>query len=291
MSVRITYDLSALTSNKRHQEHQFQATPQRLEQLLSYYALQPIRVTATATGIENQTFIVETRTRKYALRVYRQYKKTTSHIQQEVNFTRFLTAQGVAAPDVLPNRAGLDVTEATIDGNPWQFIIMHFIEGNAPRSYNPKILASMARQQARLHQLSLEYATLHPAQLTQDPRLAATWKSWLGIMVPRSWNHLDFFGSNILTQDNKVTGIIDFDDLRYSPLISCLGSTLSKLYFVTGDHQKLSFYITQYQRHRPLSRAESLQLHLLLAIRYQVLYPHRITPRGELTLAGRLARG
>lgn len=94
------------------------------------------------------------------------------------------------------------------------------------------------------------------------------------------YNHLDFDAEgNVLVKDNKVSAILDFDDLSYSPCIVCLGYTLWHVLFISNDKHLLEQYITDYIKTRSLAKEEYEILPKILLFRNYVIGMLELTVR------------
>jgi Ser/Thr protein kinase RdoA (MazF antagonist) len=70
--------------------------------------------------------------------------------------------------------------------------------------------------------------------------------------LPHGYNHLDLdIWGNVLVRDGKVSAIIDFDDLAFSPCVVCLGYTLLGVFAADGEKAVLE-YIGEYTKIRAL---------------------------------------
>jgi Ser/Thr protein kinase RdoA (MazF antagonist) len=62
-------------------------------------------------------------------------------------------------------------------------------------------------------------------------------------------------GGNVIAKDDRISGIIDFDDAAYSPCVLDLGYTLWDILFDKGEKDMRS-YLASYQQARTLSAPE-----------------------------------
>jgi Ser/Thr protein kinase RdoA (MazF antagonist) len=107
--------------------------------------------------------------------------------------------------------------------------------------------------------------------------------------LPYGFNHLDIdFDGNVITHENKIAGIIDFDDLRSSPPIVCLGYTLWNILDDNGIDD-MKFYLEEYEKIRPLTPFEYEALPHVIFFRNYVIGVIRLmlwegdTPMEDIT--------
>lgn len=82
----------------------------------------------------------------------------------------------------------------------------------------------------------------------------------------KSLIHNDFNNWNTLLDENKVTGLIDFGDMVYSPLINDLAVALSYVLCFSEDIFKdLQTVLKSYHKNLPLQKVELDHLYLLIA--------------------------
>ena len=101
--------------------------------------------------------------------------------------------------------------------------------------------------------------------------------------LPYGYNHLDIdFDGNVLTKNNHVSGIVDFDDLQYSPGVVCLGYSLWNILDDEGIHA-MRHYLREYEKVRPLTPAEYEALPNVVFFRNYVMVVIRLLLGSEIT--------
>ncbi len=245
-------------------------SPATIRGFLAHYGLGGSEVGADIGGGDrSSTVIVASGSKKYVLKVYSIQKKNRSEISQEIDFTQFLLHRGVPVFRVLPNSEGSLISDINDGDDSWIGLLMDFELGIHPQSYNSVLLDSMARVQGRIHVGGLEYAKRfhHDPEFLKDGALRSALLSFL----PKGLSHFDYESGNMLTQNDQVSCVIDFEGMRYDPLAVCLFFTLTQLHESMHDPEKLSLYLAAYQAVRPLSASEKLVLRLALGTRYRSL--------------------
>jgi Ser/Thr protein kinase RdoA (MazF antagonist)/O-antigen/teichoic acid export membrane protein len=218
-------------------------------------------------GDRSSTMVVTTKSQKYVLKVYSAQKKNRSEISQEIDFTQFLLHRGVPVFRVLPNTDGGLISDFNDGPDSWVGVLMDFEPGIHPQHYSAELLGNMARVQGRIHLGGLEYAQRyhHDPDFLKDGAIRSALLSFL----PKGLSHFDYESGNMLTQDNQVSCVIDFEGMRYDPLAVCLFFTLTRLYDAMRDTANIGLYLKSYQAVRPLSIAEKAFLRIALGLRYR----------------------
>lgn len=214
------------------------------------------------------------------VRVYAQ-NKNDGNIFFEIAFQDYLREHDIPTPFIHKNKNGNELTISEIDGKHWQIILMNFVEGQSVTikpSYEH--LTELATLQAKMHLLGMEFAknSSKPKKLWADlhdsfaPKVESTTVGGKEVQdliqrikaysypfktdLPYGYNHLDIdFDGNMLTKDNRVSGILDFDDLQYSPLIVCLDFSLWNVLDDEGI-DAMRHYLKEYETIRPLTSVE-----------------------------------
>lgn len=281
---------------KLNPETQVNLTKQLLSKILSNYNLKALSFTIAKSGIENTTALITTAENKYALRIYRQNKKKETHIQQEVDFMTLLRKNRLPVPEVFLNDKGSFITNFEARGSTWNCILMELMPGKNPKVYSRKMITSMAQTQAIMHKLGMRFAKTQPesksltilkegyfikninrAKLKNKNIIAFINRAdkfvvRLDPKLPHGFNHLDFDAyGNVLINNDKVSAILDFDDLMLSPIIVCLGYSLWGTLCATNKMSNISLYIQEYEKIRKLSGLEKSYLQNILVFRNYVI--------------------
>lgn len=265
---------------KLNPENQINLNQETLNNILKAYNIFDFTFEPIKQGIENSSAFIENNNKKYVIRVYAQGKKNEDIIF-EINFQDYLREHGIPIPIIYKNNDGEELTVIEIDNKRWQVILMDFVEGKSVTikpSYD--LISELAQMQAKIHLLGIEFAKLNPrksnlwvdlhdcfaSKINKIPNesqeivdLIERIKKYnylLSPNLPYGYNHLDIdFDGNIITKDNKINGIIDFDDLKYSPVIVCLGYSLWNILYSQGI-EAMKYYLSEYEKVRTLNAME-----------------------------------
>lgn len=221
-------------------------------------------------GDRSGTWLVEQAGRRYVLKMYAASKRSRQQLQQELDFMERLQAGGIPVPRLLPagqtNERLATVTHARVT---WYGILMSFERGRHADDYTEKLIDNMARVQAQIHCLGEQAPVAAREGLVHKD---GSFRSGLMGFLPKGLSHFDYYKGNVLSHYNTVTCVIDFEGLRYDPLIVCLFFTLSDVYAESRQLSYVSRYVSAYQAGRPLSRLEQAVLRLALVLRFRKLH-------------------
>ncbi|MEO8637350.1 MAG: phosphotransferase [Candidatus Taylorbacteria bacterium] len=271
-------------------KNQISVTKDTISQILKSFAIFDYTFKTVSEGISNTSLIIETQDTKYVLRIYAVDRKDDSDIIFEIQFQDYLRAQGIPIPLIYPNNLGDELTITEIEGKRWQSILSEFIEGESITPHpSLELMSELATLQAKMHLLGINYAQtkkqpkklwedlhdelagkIHNHPISKDKKIVdfiervKSYRYLLSPKLPHGYNHLDIdFDGNVITKDNKINGIVDFEDVQYSPVIVCLGFTLWNILNDQGL-EAMRYYLKEYEKLRPLNKEE-----------YEVL-PHAI---------------
>lgn len=275
---------------------QFPANEKAISGALEDYAITDFSFNAAESGIENATFIISSRGSKYVLRVYRHNKKQHDAIELEVNFMTHLKSAGIPVPEILPNSQGKRITTVVYDDKEWQVILMQFLPGHHAETYSETLINELATYQARIHLHGEQFAKKHPGaeklrELRETefihliPQKQLENKEIAGLIsrgkeysytfptgLPEGYSHFDYDAENVLSDSSgKVTGILDFDDLQYAPLVMCLAYTLWAVLITSDSPTTVSTYLQAYEAVRPLSAEEKEAIIPIVLFRHYVI--------------------
>ncbi len=265
---------------KLEPDDQINLTKDILAGLLVAYDISDFTFEPISEGIANSSARVESGGRKYVVRVYAQ-GKNDDDILFEINFQDYLRAHGIPIPMIHKSNDGKELIIAEVGHKRWQAILMDFVEGQSVTTRpSYELIAELAHLQAKMHLLGMEFvkSTAAPKKIWPDlhdslaakventsvggqevQALLQRIKAYRYLLSPDlayGYNHLDIdFDGNVLTKDNRVSGIVDFDDLQYSPVIVCLGYSLWNILDDEGI-DAMKHYLKEYEKVRPLNSLE-----------------------------------
>jgi len=237
--------------------------------LLASYGLETATIKPGGYGASAETFVVSKGRHKYVLKVYRNNRRTEAHLEHEAGFTDFLANHGHTVVRFVRTASGNSFASARIKGKRVVGALMMYVPGRHPSTYTPGLVRKMAHAQAHMHADGIKYATMHKAD---TKKLASTSlrAALLGFM-PRGVSHFDFDASNLLVigENDEISGTLDFENMRYDPLVTCLFFTLCRIYDVTNDRSMVATYLKEYRSVRALNWFERLVIGTGLALRYR----------------------
>jgi len=280
--------------------NQIDLTKEALATILDVYNIQDFTFSPIHEGIANSSATIESNGKKFVVRVYAQ-GKNDEDILFEISFQDYLREHGIAIPLIHKNKNGKELTVTEIDGKRWQIILMDFVEGQSitvKPSY--ELISELATLQAKMHLLGMEFAKdadrpkkpwadLHDSLVSKVENTTVGGQEVKDLLqrvkaysyplnpdLPYGYNHLDIdFDGNVLTKDNRVSGIVDFEDLQWSPLVVCLGYSLWNVLDDEGV-EAMEHYLKEYEKVRPLTAAEKEALPNVIFFRNYVMVVIRL---------------
>lgn len=281
---------------KMYSDDQINITDNTVALILKSYGISNFSFKPINQGIENTSLFIESEDKKYVLRVYRQKRKTNEDISFEIQFQDYLRENGIPIPLIYRNLQDKELSIINIDGKDWQIILMQFVEGESV-NLNPsdELIIELAHIQARMHLLGIEFANksdrskylidnlngsivnkienlpIQDEDVIEFVERVKSYKYKLDKELTYGYNHSDLdFDGNVIIRDNKIVGIIDFDDLRYSPSVMCLGFSLWNVLDDSGI-EAFKLYLKEYESIRPLNNLEKETLpHIIFFRNYQI---------------------
>lgn len=297
-----------------------------LNQILSQYNITNFTFKVATTGMANTTIFVDCSNLNYVLRVYPINSKTEAEIFQEINFVTFLNSKNFPTVAFIKNIENEFLTQIEISGTSWYCLLMPRIIGEEldKSDWGKDInqLAKIAKLHGQLNLYGLEYSqtfdkkySLNVADMgigkmlldfldkyyKSDIKNPAFDKIVSGIIsqnyqyspnLKAGIIHDDIYWSNVLIGD-KIS-IIDFDDMRFGPIISCLSSGIfSCLYYsiIFNDNPNLyKIYLENYLKILPLSNSElseiykPIEIAIDLHILDEILWHKKVTENLEKLL-------
>lgn len=239
--------------------------------LLRQYGITEFTYKKLTNGSHNITLLIDHLGDKSVVRVYRSKSISDNKINEEIGFMEYLADHGLPVPQVATNIQGEKLSKLNIDGIEHHYILMEYASGDHPSEYTIPVLSDMAAHQAQIHIGGIKYAdTQRVKDQAQQP--AHTKTGILAAVLPYGYSHFDFDASNILVKDGQVSSILDFEGMRYGPLIVCMYFTLKSVYEIGHDASLPIAYISLYQRTRKLRRLEKAILAVLLSARFKDLH-------------------
>lgn len=279
---------------KIDEKNQFEVTKNSIAQILDAYNISDFLYEELKQGIENTTLLIQTEGKKLVLRIYRREKKSNEDIQLEIHFQKYLHARNFPLPELIQNEKGEFLTLTKIKDIDWQAVLMQYMGKTDFTSYTDALIKDLASTQAKMHIAGIDFAKTipnhkvyaelretmmdnHPIPgLDRDKKdfIERAKKFYLSFTptLPFGYNHLDFdTHGNVLTKNDKVLAVLDFDDLFYSPPVLCLGYTLWHVLFETKDVDRVKNYISEYQQIRELTQEELKVLPQIILFRNYVI--------------------
>lgn len=268
----------------------------------------PIELRGIAAGITNTNYFVITEQARYVLTLFEHH--TAAELPYFLNLMAHLATHGIACPAPVANTVGQFLGE--LNGKP--AALVSCLPGKDIEHPSPDHCAQVGEFLAKLHLAGQSYpATMHDTRGPQwcaaaakkvMPHLDADGEKLLqneleyqakfrGIDIPRGVIHGDLFRDNVLFDDGKLSGAIDFyyacnDALAYDLAIAVND------WCVADDGEldaiRLQAMMSAYQAIRPLTAQETQAWPVMLragALRFWLsrLHDLHFPVAGEMTHA------
>jgi O-antigen/teichoic acid export membrane protein/Ser/Thr protein kinase RdoA (MazF antagonist) len=234
---------------------------------LSQYKLTSVHIGQDIGGGDRSaTFVVTAGSGKYVLKMYSTQKRSRTQLEEELKFTQVLRGKGVPAPRIVANATGEQISQLNSPNGEWLSVLMHYEAGVHPDTYSETLLDNMAHVQGYIHQVGMEYAQEQAAWASYNK--AHSVRSKFVRYTPKGVSHFDYYRGNLLATGDVVSCVIDFEGMRYDPLVVCIFFTLTTLYQEPSDKSKLELYLKSYQDVRTLSWMEKRIIQFALAVRF-----------------------
>ncbi len=289
----------------------------QLEAILKQYELNNYTVKAM-DGYESSNFKISTFSKNYVLKLYPDDWMTLQQIKAENEVLLQLDKDKYPKP--YKNKDGVFVSKAAINGQPTYARLLSFLEGNflaaCHHSQNliehfGKTMASLDMALSKQNHLAIQakktvwdlqynhlskkylsYISPHPIRRLAHHFLLQyqTHVSPVVDALRSQLIHGDANDWNVLAdakQPNRLSGIIDFGDMCYSPLINEVAIALVYLMFDKENPlQWASYFLSAYHQQLPLQENELAVLYYLIGARLSVslcqsAFHKKVTPNKD----------
>lgn len=243
-------------------------------------------------GTVQTNILLQTTKGKFTLRCYE--SRSEKYASFEINVLQYLRKHAYPSPVPIRNIHGRFIGKYKRK----PYAIFEFIEGRYTKKPNSKQMKELIKYISKLHNITKGYkSTYRNARESHDIEFcwrAAKLKSkelkkikvqkklqWLrkelGKLkfpnsLPKGICHCDFHFSNFLFKNNKLAGLLDFDDACYAYLIYDIANFID--YWAWPHNKKFSFtkarnILKEYVRYRKLNKIE--KKYLFDSLKMQIL--------------------
>jgi Ser/Thr protein kinase RdoA (MazF antagonist) len=302
---------------KINPQDQFIVSKESLTSVLKEYGIKVFEHELPESGVSNVNVIIKLEgEKKYVLRILRKNKKSEAEIKLEIDFQNFLAGNLLPVPKAIQNSNNKLITLLEVNGTFWQCVLIEFLEGRHPDmtyfSENNNFLKSLAHQNANLYNISLRYHGKYEKKqlsnlsetssakiienLVKDMDLSKIKNQDLvniindrntlyqdidELELTYSLIHDDINITNILLNHDKISGILDFDELYYGPVVSCAVNTAFEFVRFSNDPTKVFDYLNYFQEKFNLNNADLSIIKNLLLLRNMMFIVYLTRFHGE----------
>ncbi|MCG2589814.1 aminotransferase class III-fold pyridoxal phosphate-dependent enzyme [Rhodohalobacter sulfatireducens] len=255
------------------------------------YGFEPSSIKKLA-GYNNANYLITDRNDRFILKTYPYTRETFNLLEAENEILYALQSSFRGSiPEPIAISSGDDLDIADLDGQKTIYRMLTYLEGEflGDIPANPKVYASLGRFLARMDKdlNSLSHPDIQSRQWEWDiqylhlnkPLIEAIpsardrsivryfFQQFDEVVVPELPNlrksiiHNDANEWNVLTKNHEISGIIDFGDLAYSPLINELAVAIT--YAIYDKDDPLEWACIILKAYHEINPLEELELHLL----------------------------
>lgn len=291
---------------KINTDAQLEISKANLSLIVANYEISDFTFMVLTGGIENTTVKIECAYQVFALRIYRQNRKSLEQVNLELSFVQYLKQNNIPVPNIFATNSGTLVSQTEINEVTWVAILQEFKQGEDVENYSYNIVLELAKYQSRMHVLGgkftesqpnlrnnykelreeifgdkIDKSTIEKNETLDFLKRAKTFSYTIDSDLPLGFNHLDFDSGNILINDDEIVAILDFDDMAYSPCVVCLSYTLCDILLITKSIGFLKLFLEEYQLQRALTQTEIDQIQPIMLFRCYVFGAMEIAFQGE----------
>lgn len=249
-------------------------------------------------GYDNKNYLVEHNGRSYIFKTYPKETIERALLEAENDTLLFLKESGLRVPQPIPFLDGSFLKDLEVDGQPTWCRMLSYLQGSfmGDVTATEDLVASLGSFLAKLDKqlLQFDHLALRARQWPWDVQYVYLNKKYLGdIPNPRKRSLVRYFLQqyeqhvvpllpilrksvihndanewNILVNDGKVSGLIDFGDLAHSHLINEVAIALTYVCYNKKNPLKWAKpFLTAYHQELPLVEEEISVLYHLIAAR------------------------
>ena len=206
-----------------------------IKEILSLYNIGSLKsFDGISDGITNTNYFLNTDKGKYVITIFEDIKKTK--VTKYLKLMNFFSKKGLCAPEIMITKSGDVLT--TVEKKPCS--IMQKLSGKTVNESNNMLCKSLGEVIGAFHNFSQQYqgmisnsrdikwiektikkieGHLEPNQLNLIKHCSKVFKKIFSSNLPCGVIHSDLFRDNVLANNNKITGIIDYYYSFNGPLI------------------------------------------------------------------------
>ena len=246
-----------------------------IKEILSLYNIGSLKsFDGISDGITNTNYFLNTDKGKYVITIFEDIKKTK--VTKYLKLMNFFSKKGLCAPEIMITKSGDLLT--TVEKKPCS--IMQKLSGKTVNESNNMLCKSLGEVIGTFHNFSQQYqgiisnsrdikwiektikkieGHLEPNQLNLIKHCSKVFKKIFSSNLPNGVIHSDLFRDNVLANNNKITGIIDYYYSFNGPLIYEL-AVIANDWCVNKNGSinanKYNSFINSYDSVRPITKKE-----------------------------------
>lgn len=247
------------------------------------YGLQILNINRCDSGVLNDNYLIKTDKGNYIFRVYN--FKNKEQVKFETEILEFLKQKDFPSPELLVDKN----KELISDFNGKPCLFYKFIEGEQLKNITPEMMGEIGESMGRLHNLSKDFQpsmkkpTWDPEELekiaaeNKDKMLNSGFPRAKELMdfteielakynfpgdLPKGITHQDIKPENIIVENDKIAGIVDFDNSYIGAFLHDITTTIIWICFKDNklDENLMKELLSGYEKERQLTEAEKKYL-------------------------------
>lgn len=263
-------------------------------ELVGRWSIKNAKIQPTNQGTVNKTFFVETYKGKFVFKLY-DNSTTTEQIQYEHLLLRHLQSCDLSfnIPAPIPIDSGETLLTTNLNNSLSRFSLQKYISGQPANRQNLNHIFAAGKALAELHRALIKFDSqgklaqlprwgelnkIHPLitnplevpqflnlETSQHQQLVQIFQEVIEIApnlyktLPLQTTHADYLSPNVLIQNNRVIGIIDFEfatyDLRLFDFVAALDH-FSRIGNEIPALERIEAFIKGYKKYNSLSNVE-----------------------------------
>jgi homoserine kinase type II len=259
--------------------------------LQEQYGKKALEIKKFKAGVLNDNYLVKTEKGNYVFRIYN--FKNKEQVGFEAELLEFLKKNNFLSPKLLADNYNELISN--FDNKPC--IFYEFIEGEQLKNITPEIMGQIGEVMAKLHNLSKNFqplikkSTWEPKELkkiaaeNKDKMLNSGFPRGKELMdfteaelakysfpetLPKGITHQDIKPENIIVKDNKIAGIVDFDNSYIGAFLHDITTTIIWTCFENNNLNEslMKELLKGYEKERKLTEEE--KKYLLSGIKFRL---------------------
>lgn len=235
-------------------------------------------------ALQNTLYFIRTTKGKYVLKIFENANK--NFINYQLRITDYLSERRIPVAKAIKLRNGKEL----LDYNKKRIVMYRFIEGRPPKQYTKRLIKDIARKFSLMNKYLLklnlkgDYGWPVNHQFKPNPdkvdfigginfkkvqeTLIQELKTINKKKLRKSVIHSDFHDINLLTKNNKLNVILDWDDSHVDYLAYELAVIIMNLFELNTSKNMIQLFLNEYQKNIRLNDEEKKAIYYFVKQRF-----------------------